>query len=239
MSQQINLYDSRLRPRRELATARNLGVAALALLLAVTAGAGYARLKAAGKQGELASVQAELRGEQAKLAALGKQVAEQRVSPALLGEIATARAVLGVREEVLAVLDAGQLGNTTGFSAVMTGFARQTVPDLWLTGFVIGRGGEDIEIRGRLLDPSRLPTYVQRLSDEAAFQGRRFATLDMKSVDPAAVRPDAAVAAPPAALPARPALPRHVEFVLRSEVVAPAAAASAKSASPAAGEVRP
>lgn len=37
MSQQINLYEERLRPRLELATGRNLGIAAL-VLLAVMAG---------------------------------------------------------------------------------------------------------------------------------------------------------------------------------------------------------
>ena len=35
MSQQINLYEERLRPRLELATGRNVGIAALVLLVAM------------------------------------------------------------------------------------------------------------------------------------------------------------------------------------------------------------
>ena len=35
MSQQINLYEERLRPRLELATGRNLGIAVLVLLVAM------------------------------------------------------------------------------------------------------------------------------------------------------------------------------------------------------------
>lgn len=219
MTQQINLYDPRLRPSRELATARNLGVAVAVLLLTMTAAATWLRVGADRRQAELANIQTEVRSEQTRLAALEKQLAEQKVSAALLGEIAAARDAVEVRSEALKVLDAGQLGNATGFSAMMSGFARQTVGDLWLTGFTATRGGEDIEIRGRLLDPAHLPAYVQRLSREPVFQGRRFATLQMKHGEPeaAAGQPaQGAQTAPP------PALPRYVEFVLRSENIVPA-----------------
>lgn len=224
MTQQINLYDPRLRPSRELATARNLGVAAGVLLLALTASATWLRVGADRQQAELARVQAEVRSEQPRLAALQKQLAEQKVSAALLGEIAATRDAVATRSEVLKVLDAGQLGNATGFSAMMNGFARQTVSDLWLTGFAATRGGEEIEIRGRLLDPARLPAYVQRLSREPVFQGRRFATLQMTHGEPEAATGQPAPGAQPAPPPA---LPRYVEFVLRSENIAPAAAAGA------------
>jgi hypothetical protein len=85
--------------------------------------------------------------------------------------------------EVIEVLDSGMLGNTDGFSGLMTGFARQSQTDLWLTGFRVTGNGE-IEIQGRLLDPAKLPVYVQRLSSEPVFQGRHFAALEMRGVDP-------------------------------------------------------
>lgn len=223
MTQQINLYDPRLRPSRELATARNLGVAVAVLLLTMTAAATWLRVGADRQQAEFANIQTEVRNEQTRLAALEKQLAEQKVSAALLGEIAAARDAVEVRSEALKVLDAGQLGNATGFSAMMSGFARQTVGDLWLTGFTATRGGEDIEIRGRLLDPAHLPAYVQRLSREPVFQGRRFATLQMKHGEPEATAGQPAQGAQPTP----PALPRYVEFVLRSENIVPATAAGA------------
>ena len=102
----------------------------------------------------------------------------------------------------------------------MAGFARQTQPDLWLTGFAVTDGGEGIEIRGRLLDPAKLPVYMQRLRSEPVFAGRRFAALEMKGVDPVEPK-DVAVNSPAAAGESLSVpelkLPRFVEFVLRSE----------------------
>ena len=155
---------------------------------------------------------------------MGKDVAQRKVSPALVAEQGSARAMLAAGKEVMAVLDSGKLGNTVGFSAFMTGFALHAQSELWLTGFQITEGGEEIEIRGRLLDPVTLPAYVQGLSSEPVFQGRRFAALEMRGVDPdelatnQPIQPVAVNGADQAAQP-QPVfrLPRFVEFVLRSE----------------------
>ena len=238
MTQQINLYEARLKPRRELATARNLGVSALLLLALTGAAVVYARQQADEKTAELAVLQASVNSEQERMTALSKALGGRRVSTALVAEQVRVRTLLSTQQEVMAVLDSGQLGNTSGFSAFMFGFARQALSDMWLTGFAVSAGGEEIEIRGGLLDPAKLPGYVQRLSAEPAFKGRRFATLEMRSVEPVApelAKPGAAtgiaallpaakvpVASQPAsqvgsqAVAAPPPLPRYVEFVLRS-----------------------
>ena len=228
MSQQINLYEARLRPRHELATSRNLGMAAVALLVLMTALAFYTRFEA-GQHAEAAAVsRKQLADEQERLTALSKIVAERRVSPALAAEAESAKAMLAARKEIVTVLDSGQLGNTSGFSAFMSGFARQAQNDLWLTGFKIGAGGEEIEIRGRLLDPARLPAYVQGLSGAPVFQGRRFAALEMRGIDPDDQKTEPFPGAVKGAVADEPGpkLPRFVEFVLRSENIdGPGAAA--------------
>jgi hypothetical protein len=223
VSQQINLYELRLRPRHELAMARNLGIGALALLVLMTTLALWVRFDAQRKSAAAAVSQKQLADEQERLTVLSKMVAQRQVSPALASELENAKATLAVRSDVIAVLDSGTLGNTSGFSALMSGFARQSQTDLWLTGFVVTAGGTEIEIRGRLLDPSKLPAYVQRLRSEPVFQGRRFAALEMRGVDPDAQNTEpagtakvSATAAPPQSVPG---VPRFVEFVLRSENV--------------------
>ena len=224
MSQQINLYEARLRPRHELATARNVGVCALVLLVLTTVLALGTRFDANRKVEAAAAVQKQLADEQEKLTVLSKAVAERKVSPTLVAEQDSAKAMLVTRKEIFTVLDSGKLGNSTGFSALMSGFARQSQADLWLTGFSVTMGGEEIEIRGRTLDPSKLPGYVQRLSSEQVFQGRRFAALEMYDVEPEDRKPDQpalAVVAKPVDTavqpPLVPKLPRYAEFVLRSE----------------------
>ena len=96
-------------------------------------------------------------------------------------------------------------------------FARQARDDLWLTGFQISQGGEAIEIRGRLFEPSRLADYVQRLNGVAVFQGRRFAALDMQHVTPDEKPGESTAKAEKAAASSDTARP-VVEFTLRSQL---------------------
>ena len=129
MSQQINLYEERLRPRRELPVARNLAIATLLVIVLMTAASLWARSGAQSKAEALAVLQKQLSSEQAQLAELSKTIAGRKVSSALAVELEAARAALAVRNEVIAVLDSGSLGNTSGFSAIMQGFARRSQPD--------------------------------------------------------------------------------------------------------------
>lgn len=220
MSQQINLYEDRLRPRRELATGRNLGVCALALLVVLTLCSVWARIDATRSAEAAAVTQKQLADAQETLSALSKQVAQRKVSPVLEAELDHVKATLATRVEVMQLLDSGRLGNASGFSSFLAGFARLAHSDLWLTGFRIAGGGDDIEIRGRMLDPSRLPVYVQRLSSESVFQGRRFAALEMQSVDPEQAKAESFMPAQAVTYESRgqdvQRLPRYVEFVLRS-----------------------
>ena len=225
MSQQINLYEARLRPSRDLLTGRRLGVALGLLLLVIVAAGALARVAAERSEAELRGVQAELTASQEKVAALAKTLSASKVSTRLQAQINDARMPLAARQAVMTLLDSGQLGNREGFSAILSGFSRQTSNDLWLTGFSVSLGGQEIEIRGRSLDAAGLPGYLQRLAAESAFKGRRFAALDMRRVDPAQDKPAEGAAPAPAASPA---LPRHVEFVLRSAGVAEAAAGGKK-----------
>lgn len=222
MSQQINLYEARLRPVREWATGRRLAIAGAVVFVACVVGALSARFIAGEREQELAQAQALLKTEQEQLAQLTRQLAERKLPPALQGELEQARALLGARREILGVLDSGALGSTHGFAPVFVGFSRLASADLWLTGFSVSHGGADIEIRGRMLDAARLPAYVQRLSAEPAFQGRRFAALTLQRQTPEAEGTALAASAPvPAGANATaasaPAGPRFIDFVLRSE----------------------
>ena len=180
MSQEINLYEARLRPSREWLGARLLGQAALAVLALVVGTAIWAHARS------------------------------------------SAREAVAARTAAFDVLNSGRSLNTAGFSAIFKGFAQQAPenPRLWLTSFSVRHGGEAIEIRGRALDAAALPAYVQGLRRQPAFEGRRFAGLEMsdRSFKEVEVPGQAAVTKPqsPAGVSGN-AEPGVVEFVLRSE----------------------
>jgi hypothetical protein len=226
VSQQINLYEARLRPSRDLLTGRRLGRAVGLLMVVIVAAGALARVAAERAEAELRGVQAELTASQEKFAALAKTLSASKVSAGLQAQIDQAKVPLAARQAAMTLIDSGQLGNREGFSAILSGFSRQTSKDLWLTGFSVSLGGQEIEIRGRTLDAAGLPSYLQRLAAESAFKGRRFAALDMRRVDPAQDKPGEGAAPTPVA--AAPALPRHVEFVLRSAGLAEATAGGKK-----------
>ena len=216
MSQEINLYEERLRPNRDLLSGRRLGAALLTVFVLLAVFGVVTRLAADRSTAELVRLQDEVKAGQQKLAELGKTLAARKISASLKDEIENAKAQLASRQAVMALLDSGQLGNSTGFFGVMAGFSRLASNDLWLTAFSVGAGGQEVEIRGRLLDASRLPAYVQRLGSEPAFKGLRFATLDIHQPDAASDKAPAG-GAPSANDPADASTSRYVEFVLRSE----------------------
>ncbi len=220
MSQQINLYEERLRPRLELATARNVAAAALATLLLVAAMASWTAIDAKRKVATAAQSLQALQAAQEQLKAAAQKASERKVSPGLQNELSAAKAKLQAGQDVIGALEHGRLAESGQFSDFMQGFAKQAQSDLWLTGFRITDGGQEIEIRGRTLDAARVPAYVQRLDAIPVFQGRRFAALDMRGVEETADNAPAASSVPDGKeVAAKPKLPPYVEFALRSEHV--------------------
>lgn len=121
MSQQINLYEERLRPRLELATGRNVGIAALVLLVAM---AGWSLWEGAEADRHSAAAEASLKevvAAQERMKALTQSVAQRKVAPDLATEVDSAKSMVVAREEVIKALDSGAFGRSTGFSSFMIG----------------------------------------------------------------------------------------------------------------------
>ncbi|MDP2821745.1 MAG: PilN domain-containing protein [Sulfuritalea sp.] len=212
MSAQINLYHPRFLKQRDLLALRNVAIAVAALYAVLAAVGGWAWQNAAQRKEAAAVAEAQLKTVKSQVEAETKAVAVRKPSPQLIAELERAEGLLRRRGEIARLLESGAVGSTGGFADYLRGFARQTPEGLWLTGFNIGAGGSDIEIRGSMLNPAVLPDYIRRLGAEKAFQGRSFAALTMNRADPApAVRPAAqAVGVPPAPTLAS----RPIDFVL-------------------------
>jgi hypothetical protein len=202
MSQQINLYNPALAPKVDLLAGRSVliglgGVLALALFawaLAAVLGRG----SAAREQEQ----SAKLAGVQAEVARLAQQVAARKPDPALQQELANLEALLAARNEVMAMLGGGALGDTKGVSEYFRAFGRQRAEGVWLTGLTIGGAGSEIVIEGRTTDAQMLPDYLSRLRREDALRGRAFESL-------------AVMQAPPKAVEGKPAAdPGYLEFRL-------------------------
>lgn len=190
MSAQINLYHPRFLRQRELLTLNHLTLATTALFAVLAAWAGWAWQDAATRTEAAASAATELAVARDQVAAATRAAALRKPSPQMSGELESTEGVLRRRLEIARLLESGTVGSTGGFADFFRGLARQAPEGLWLTGFTIGAGGNDMEIRGSMLSPAALPDYIRRLGSEKVFQGRNFAALTMNRADsPSVQRP--------------------------------------------------
>lgn len=208
MSAQINLYHPRFLKQRELFTLRNVALAATALYAVVGLGGVWAWQSAAELGESALAAEQKLKATKARVDAEIQAAAQRKPSAQLAAEAENAEALVRRRIEIAGLLESGAVGSTGGFADYMRGFARQTKDGLWLTGFNIGSGGNEMEIRGSMLNQGALPDYIRRLGGEKAFQGRNFASLTMNRVEAAPV------AGQPATGAQGPAPVRPIDFIL-------------------------
>ncbi|NTV70936.1 MAG: hypothetical protein HGA71_12405 [Azonexaceae bacterium] len=215
MSQQINLLLPALRPRFDWLALPVVAAAALAGLVLISLLAVLGISQAARLKAQETEIRNQLAAVQQQVQSLGQSLAARKGDSGLDGQITAARLAVTQRQEVLAVVARGDVTQGNAYSGLLQGFSRQIVGGVWLLGF--GFADKEIEIRGRLLDPALLPTYINKLNDEPAFAGRRFAALDMKGFDPADDKRDDA-ATPVKTKAVVPV--RYTEFALRTELQA-------------------
>jgi hypothetical protein len=221
MSQNINLYDSAFRIRRDWLSAKvaSIGLGVVVLTIAISASVLSWQVGELERQMHIGEEQAKR--QQTAMQELAKQVAAARPDGRLLSDLSVTQASLEQRRSALQLLNGGGLGNTTGYSPTLEAFARQSLTGLWLTGVTLNH--RDMAIRGRALDPELVPTYLLRLNHEQALQGRSFRALEIQRPLEAATPSVSTLAVTAPATPAAPRSVSYVEFALASAegIVAP------------------
>ena len=175
--QQINLYNPAFETQRTLLTFQGAiaGWIIAAFLIASVAGYELFSVRALQRQhNELTKAVADA---QADTLRFGRDVAARRRDPQITQEIVRLEAEVSGRQEVMAALRSGGLGDTRGFSDHLKAFARQSFEGVWLTGVSIAAAGKDVSIEGRALQAAHVPAYLRRLNGEAAMQGHPFSEL--------------------------------------------------------------
>lgn len=203
MSQQINLFSPIFLTQKKYFSAHTMAQALGLIVLGSLAFSAFAYWQTTGMSKEAAETVRRVKLEQARLERVRANYAPRGKSRLLQQEIGRLETQMGARAEVLELLKGGEFGRTTGYSEFLRAFARQTVDGLWLTAFHIK--GNDMTISGRAQQPELVPTYLQRLQQEPAMQGKAFANLEMS-----------APKSEPAAKGTPTAPPSYVEFTLQS-----------------------
>jgi Tfp pilus assembly protein PilN len=211
VSQQINLFNPVFLKQKKLFSAVTM-VQALGLILlgALLLGV-YVNLGSSGLAREADATTAQLKAAQSQLAQVSAAYGPRKKSDALESEVKKMEAEIRSMQQVSEILQKGDFGNKNGFAEYLRALSRQVVDGVWLTGFNVQAGGNEIGIHGRALQPELVPAYLNRLKREQVMQGKSFASLEMAT--------PAAPATPGLATSNKPAVPaRYVEFSLESSV---------------------
>lgn len=168
MPQQINLYDTSLRPRRELLTPLRLLLAAGAVLAAMAAAGAWLQHDARRWQLQVEGLQAQ---QQQITAALKPMELDQRALQALRAELTQARALAAAQptpEQAAAPAQA------------LLALSNAAPGELWLQSVSWQAEPRQLSLEGGVLDAARLPAYLRRLERQAAFEGLQFQQLQVE-----------------------------------------------------------
>ncbi|WJW75540.1 PilN domain-containing protein [Thiohalobacter sp. IOR34] len=178
--QQINLYQPVFRREEKWLSATTLAqIPALALVLLVGSG-----LYLSAQLGRLQETAAQLEGlynsQAQQLEALKARGNGQEVK-ALDQRIEALQTRLDGGRQLLASLDSLSLPSSGRFSNYLAGLGRQGLAGLWLTH--IGLQPGQLSLRGMTRNPKLVPTYMDRLVSDPAFEGLRFSQVELQRQD--------------------------------------------------------
>jgi len=175
--QGINLHQDTDRRARQPVDSVHIAVASVVTLVVLAGLTGYGWWRADRAEAAAAAAAAERDALEQETAALTEELQALR-RDADRDELAPLRAELAAKRQLRDYLAEGPLAERDGFSSHLQGLARQVVDDLWLTRIDLTAGGSQMRLRGRTLDPDRVPAFISGLRAEAPYEGqifRRFA----------------------------------------------------------------
>ncbi len=198
MSQQINLFNPIFLKQKKTFSAVNMLDALALLVVGVAAFYAYASIETLNLDRQEVETSRQFDQAKLRLAQTSARYAPKIPDANLDAEVNNLQAQLSARKAALNTMGIGALTRDAGYAEYMRALARQSLQGLWLTGFRIAKGGAELEISGRALQPELVPSYVQGLNRERAMQGRTFESLAMAQREEAlpadASRPAAASA---------------------------------------------
>ncbi len=181
MSQQINLFDASLRPRRDSLNAATMVISFVVVLCALLAYDQYARRQLVRLELQLAASDSQAKDLQSRVAQLGGARAPDK---ALAEEVSRTEAQLRKWQELLDRLSGIGIGNTQGHARFLEALARQHAEGVWLTQITVGDSGDDFALKGRMLSSDLLGRYIEALNRDETLRGRAIGQIDISRAAP-------------------------------------------------------
>lgn len=180
MSGQINLFNPIFLKTKKVFSAVALIQAFGLVLLGAIMMLMYAQYQSSELNKNAEIVTTQLRVAEVQVAKLRTMAAPAGANVALENSLVKLEADIKNRQKIATILQKSDFGNTKGYSAYMLAFGRQAPTGLWLTGFNITEGGNEVALQGRSVKPELVPQYVSQLKRENIMHGKSFSALQMQ-----------------------------------------------------------
>jgi hypothetical protein len=194
VSQQINLFNPLYLRKEKYFSARTMLQALGLIALGLAALYVFAVFQTRGIERTAAEYARQANAQRDQLVALSGRGR----SKLLEAEVARLDAEVKARRALVETLQGGELGDTDGFSRYFAAFGRRPMQGVWLTGFSVGDGGNELKVRGRVLHADLVPAYLKLLNEEDVMRGRQVTDLKLVARDESLARRGAAEAKPAA-----------------------------------------
>ncbi len=183
MRQEVNLYQTGLRPRKSPLSGARMLLVLLASLCILAGISLYSQQRNAELSRDLERAEAKRDPLQKEVSKLRKKVSQQS-SQDLRRQIRDLETQRKARRQLIDVLSRTGTSEQKDFAPFLEAMARQHLPKLWLTEFSIDiEGAPTLRISGRTTESEQIPTYLMRLSREEVFSGLTFTTLRAERLD--------------------------------------------------------
>ena len=217
MSQQINLFNPIFLKQEKLFSAVTMAQGLGVIALAVLAFAAYSTYQATQVANEANAAAAQLKTTQDDLIKMVEKTKPIPVNKTIEDDILKAENRLRASQQILGFVQNGDVKGGKAYSSFLRAFSNKAMPGVWLTGFSLGDGGNEIEIAGRALQPALVPAYIKSLKNEGAFAGKSFGSLVLRTPQAeAGPRPVAEAGKPAAIVPVH-----YIDFSLNSSEATP------------------
>lgn len=187
--QQVNLYQPILRKQEKVFSAKTLLQGNLLVLTGLLLLYTYTVMQTRNMQAQLTQVQQQRDEQTRQLAELVKQYPPKNRDASLKLRIEKEQASLQHKRRLLAAVGELGLEEDSGFSAHLTGLARQDLPQLWLQHIYLHQG-KQVALQGSAFEAEQVAIYLQRLANETAFSGTAFQQVDIARSEEHAGRVD-------------------------------------------------
>jgi len=190
MKQQVNLFQSDLIARRQRPAILNYlyGLVALVIMLAIFSATLLFGID--NTQAEITLARQKLQQAQTKVQLLQVQYPRKQINTLLAKKITQSQDMQTSLKQIISLLTDKTSDQTQGFSRYFSAFARQTLPNLWLSNIAIDVQTKNLRFSGSTYTAQNLPVLLQKLQSETIFQGKVFVKLQMKQAEEPSNRTD-------------------------------------------------